>query len=219
MADMEEQDYFKEALSNFTHEAASGGAIRHLADLGYTVKQICERLDFPTSYERVQKTVWEHLLDTGVLLRREPGSEEPKERFTYVKDYNQYGRTSFRKVALSGADTCAQTAPICWKDRHLDIKADFAVYLNEKCSKNGEEASYVSCDFGIRMGEDSRQFQDMLQALDRTGQDYLLGLPWEKAVCYHRLTGQMRRIVSDLYESGRYHGICYFIKTEERVYF
>lgn len=219
MAGMEGQDYFKEALSNFTHEAASGGAIRHLADLGYTVKQICERLDFPTPYERVQKTVWEHLLDTGVLLRREPGSEEPKERFTYVKDYNQYGRTSFRKVALAGMDICDRTLPICWKDQHLGAKADFAAYLTDKCSKNGEEASYVSCDFGIRREEDAEQFRDILKVLDQTGQDYLLGLPWEKKICYHRLTGQMQRIMSQLYESGRYHGICYFMKTEERLLF
>ena len=45
---MGEQEYFKNALSNFMFEAASGGAIRHLADLGYTVKQISKKLEFPT---------------------------------------------------------------------------------------------------------------------------------------------------------------------------
>ena len=44
---MSEQDFFKSALSNFTHEAASGGAIRHLADLGYTVDWITRELTFP----------------------------------------------------------------------------------------------------------------------------------------------------------------------------
>ena len=71
---MSEKKYFKNALSDFTFEAASGAAIRHLADLGYTVKQITERLTYPTSYERVQKVVWEHLVNTGVLLLKEPGS-------------------------------------------------------------------------------------------------------------------------------------------------
>ena len=56
---MQEHSYFQKALADFTQEAASGGAIRHLADMGYTVKQIMERLDFPTPYERVQKAVWE----------------------------------------------------------------------------------------------------------------------------------------------------------------
>ena len=71
---MAEQEYFKSALSDFTYEAASGGAIRHLADLGYTVKQISGQLSFPTPFARVQKTVWQRLLDTGVLLMEEPGS-------------------------------------------------------------------------------------------------------------------------------------------------
>ena len=48
---MSEQDFFKSALADFTFEAASGGAIRHLADLGYTVKQITEQLSFPTPCE------------------------------------------------------------------------------------------------------------------------------------------------------------------------
>lgn len=41
---MEEQKYFKQAISNFTYEAACGGAIRHLADLGYSVRKIMEQL-------------------------------------------------------------------------------------------------------------------------------------------------------------------------------
>lgn len=43
MACMAVKDYFQNALSNFTHEVASGGAIRHLAEPGYTVKQITEK--------------------------------------------------------------------------------------------------------------------------------------------------------------------------------
>jgi len=34
------QEYFKKSLSDFTFDMASGGAIRHLADRGYTVEQI-----------------------------------------------------------------------------------------------------------------------------------------------------------------------------------
>ena len=70
---MGEHGYFQKALADFTYEAASGGAIRHLADMGYTVKQIAAKLDFPTPYERVQKGVWERLLETGVILTEEPG--------------------------------------------------------------------------------------------------------------------------------------------------
>ena len=61
--------YFQKALSDFTYNAASGGAIRHLTDVGYTVKQIMEELAFPTPYERVQKGVWERLIETGIWQR------------------------------------------------------------------------------------------------------------------------------------------------------
>ena len=35
-----QQKYLKKALSDFTFDVASGGAIRHLADRGYTVQEI-----------------------------------------------------------------------------------------------------------------------------------------------------------------------------------
>lgn len=34
---MSKENYFQKALSNFTFEVASDGAIRHLAEHGYTV--------------------------------------------------------------------------------------------------------------------------------------------------------------------------------------
>ena len=65
---MAKPDYFKNALANFTFEAACGGAIRHLTDSGYSVTQIMERLQFPTSYDRVQKSS----LGTPVRYRGHP---------------------------------------------------------------------------------------------------------------------------------------------------
>ena len=47
--------------------------------------------------------------------------------------------------------------------------------------------------------------------------EYVLGLPWEEKICYHRLNLRMREIVARLYENGAYEGTCYFLKTEERV--
>ncbi len=94
---------FRQALSDFTFEAASGGAIRHLTDAGYTVKQIQERLDFPTPYQRIQEAVWKRLVDTGVLLLRDPRLREPGERVDYVREYDTYGRASFRRVVESGS--------------------------------------------------------------------------------------------------------------------
>ncbi|MCM1119715.1 MAG: hypothetical protein NC543_10185 [bacterium] len=96
-----EQTYFQRALSDFVFDMASGGAICHLTDLGYTVKQIQEKLSFPTPYERIQKAVWKHLLDTGVIALEEQA--KAGEKVAYVREYDRYGKASFRRV----------TVPVC----------------------------------------------------------------------------------------------------------
>lgn len=93
-----EQTYFQRALSDFVYDVASGGAIRHMADMGYTVRQIQEKLDFPTPYERIQKTVWKHLTDTGVIFPEKLA--QTREKVEYVREYDSYGRASFRRVAV-----------------------------------------------------------------------------------------------------------------------
>lgn len=212
---MSEQDCFKAALSNFTHDVASGGAIRHLADLGYSVSQITQKLDFPTPYERVRKTVWEHLLDTGVILLEEPGSAARQERFTYVRDYDRYGRTSFRRVPV----TNGKEGTIAWRELTLQNAGHgtFGDYLEKKCAQNGEENAYISCDFGLKSIKEADRMTESLQALKEYQRDYILGLPWENRRCYHRLNSRMREIVTGLYENGGYHGYCYFMKTQEKV--
>lgn len=214
---MAEQDYFRSALSNFTYEAANGGAIRHLADLGYTVKQIREKLTFPTSWERLQRAVWDRLLDTGVLLLEEPGSGRERVKAAYVVDHDKYGRTSFRLASAPSKE--ADRKPVLWRERTFegDSGKGLAGYLAEKCRTNGEEASYISCDFGLQSRREESEFRAAMEILNAGERDYILGLPWENRRCYHRLDQRMREIAVRLYESGRYHGNCYFLKSEERV--
>lgn len=93
-----EQTYFQRALSDFVYDMASKGAICHLTDMGYTVKQIQERLACPTPCERIQEMVWKHLLDTGVVaLTRQA---ETGEKVEYVREYDSYGKASFRRVTI-----------------------------------------------------------------------------------------------------------------------
>lgn len=89
---------FRQSLSDFTFDVASGGAIRHLTDLGYTVGQIQEQLDFPTPLARIQEAVWKRLVDTGVISLEEPWKQKPKEKVNYVREYDSYGKASFRRV-------------------------------------------------------------------------------------------------------------------------
>lgn len=75
----ERQRYFQEALSDFTCDVASGGAVRHLVDLGYSTDQILRELSCPTPRARVEKIVYRHMTDTGILLEELPVPEEALE--------------------------------------------------------------------------------------------------------------------------------------------
>ena len=88
---------FDMALANFVHDFASGGAIRHLADQGYTVTQIKERLDFPTPKERVAQTVWKHFVNTGKISLEEPDAGI-HEKVTFVQEYGEFGKPFLRRV-------------------------------------------------------------------------------------------------------------------------
>ncbi len=95
---MNTRSFFQDALADFAQEAAWGGAVRHLADLGYTARQIADKLDFPVSYEKVRRAVWERLVDTEVILLEEPGSVRGRMRSVFVREYDRYGKASFRQV-------------------------------------------------------------------------------------------------------------------------
>ena len=79
MEKKEKQEYFEEALADFVHDVASGGAIRHLVRSGYSTDQIMLLLNFPTPRERVEQTVLRCLLEDGTLLEALPVPEESME--------------------------------------------------------------------------------------------------------------------------------------------
>ena len=212
---MPENSYFQKALSNFTHEVASGGAIRHLTDLGYTARQIADQLDFPTPFAQVQQEMWQRLLETEVLLTEEPTGGQ-KEKISYVREYDQYGRSSFRRVV----ETSVSEAPLSWRELRVTVgKGNFSGLLEEKIAKNGTERSYVSCDFGILAYREPERFQALLELLAADQREYLEGLPWKTARVYHRLDARMKKILLHLYEQQQYKGICFFLKTGDKLYF
>lgn len=75
----ERQRYFQEALSDFTCDVAGGGAVRHLVDLGYSTDQIMRELSCPLPRSKVEKIVYRHMTDTGMLLEELPVPEETLE--------------------------------------------------------------------------------------------------------------------------------------------
>lgn len=81
----EKQRFFQEALSDFTYDVASGGAVRHLVERGYSTDQIMRELSYPTARSRVEKMVYRHMTDTGILMEELPAPEETMELISRKK--------------------------------------------------------------------------------------------------------------------------------------
>ena len=90
--------YFEKALNNFISDFAEGDAIRKFADRGYSVREIMENLSFPLPKEKVAEIVWKHYVDTGVICLDKPEGNIAKRKVSYVREYDKYGRSSFRQV-------------------------------------------------------------------------------------------------------------------------
>lgn len=212
---MGEQDYFKNALSNFTYDAACGGAIRHKADIGYTVRKIADELDFSIPYEKVQKTVWERYVETSVILMEEPGTGKKNERYQFVKEQNKYGTTSFRRIKVT-EDT---EQVIDWKTKTCParVRDELIKQLENKLSGTGKSGAYMSCDFGAIRYRDAGQYHEILQSLSTRQREYIEGLPWELSRCYHKLDERMTGILLRLCRREMYRGTVYFPDLRERV--
>lgn len=208
----ENNNYFKKALSDFAYDMACGAQIRHLADLGYTINQILEALDISVPYERVQKTLNEHLQKTGVLLIRKPDHIIPAKK-AFVKEYDSYGRASFRQIVVQETKTPA----VHWQEHAYKQEYDGNLlhFLEYKTKENGVEASYISCDFGL----DRKKTEECFRVLGQRQQEYLRGILWEKKRMYHSLTPRMREIIARLYVHGLYGGEGYFQTTGEHILF
>ncbi len=84
------------ALSNFTFDMANAGLIRHMAEAGYSVKQIKEATDYPVPIEKIAETVWDYYLEEGIILM--DIDNIPNEKTEYVMDIGKYGKRSFRQI-------------------------------------------------------------------------------------------------------------------------
>ena len=218
---MPEQSYFQNALSSFTHEVASGGAIRHLTDLGFTAKQIAERLQYPTPFAQVQHEMWQRLTETDVILLEEPGTEK-KEKISYVREYDKYGKSSFRRVVEAAEE---EGMPICWRELAMETgvssgseeKDRIWDIMQKKLAENGEDCSYISCDFGLLASREPEYFKMLLQRLDPKQREYVEGLPWKRQKVYHRLDTRMAEIHRKMLLEEKYNCICYFLKTHDKL--
>lgn len=177
----EQAKYFQEALGDFVHDAASGGAIRHLLDLGYTTEGIMKRLDFPTPRARVEKTVYRYLTEKGILLEQLPVASE------------QLQTVSSGKMS----------------------EMELYSYLRKRISLDGEENSYVACPFGMIRRDREARLQKMFACLTARERDYLMGIPWQPGIAYHRLNSRMLEISVCLAAHSGVEWEFYFLKSKE----
>jgi hypothetical protein len=131
-----ENKYFREALKNFTYDSASGGAIEHLAGLGYLPQEIEKMLDFPTPYRQIQEYYRDYLVKNKIIVEEKEELSAGRKKEYFVADYDSYGRKTFRQVVEYEKEAVAGTYVSC--DFGLRMRADpdgFAKFiepLNDK---------------------------------------------------------------------------------------
>ena len=89
---------FNSALTDFSFDVACGAAIRHLADLEFTVLEIRKRLSFPVSERQIGQAVWKHYVDKGIILTKTPEDCVNEKKITYIACKGEYGRTYFKQI-------------------------------------------------------------------------------------------------------------------------
>lgn len=227
---MDEPSYFQSALSSFVTDAACGGAIRHLVDIGYTLDQIVDRLDYPAPRAKVQRIMMDYLYESRVLLREEPSAKLFAAKVTFVQEQDAFGRRSMRKIMI---DSDSQTQEILWKESIYEPRRDgkLTELLHRKCGQNGEIFNYVSCPFGKlendRYSQIGRSGQSesggafvaekIWSCLNNRQRDYIQGIRWDQPVLYHRLNQRMLEIIGKLYEAGVYSGAAFFAASREKI--
>ncbi|MBP5282658.1 MAG: hypothetical protein J6Z22_09195 [Lachnospiraceae bacterium] len=82
-------------------EFAAGDAVRALADKGYTVSEIHDKLSYPVSRQAIGELVWGHYLDNGTICLTDPTNRPERFKTSYKKVQNEYGKVSFQQVRES----------------------------------------------------------------------------------------------------------------------
>lgn len=114
------QDQFNKSMGNFIHEMSGAGAIRHMVDQGYSIRQIMERLDYPTPQRRVEETALKHMLKQGILLERLPDMEFRQINIPYPRDRRQVSEAVYVRKERDGEEFSYVLLPI------VELKKDKA---------------------------------------------------------------------------------------------
>ncbi len=163
---------FNKALDNFTFDMAGRGAVRHLFNLGMSAAEIHDELLYPVPAEKIREEIWAYLLENGVILLDEPDEDHKTVRYEFVKETNEYGRVSFRRVEKS-------------------MDEGDAVGGNQDRKAPG----YIKVEFGKLQYKEPEEFERKLMKLERCDRDYVTDLPWPLQPVWHRQDERIERIM------------------------
>ena len=222
------ENYFRDALHNFIFEEAGGGAIRHLADRGYTARQIADALSFPMPYETVRETYTKYLLENQILLKERPEKCRKQEKVEYIREYDKYGKPSFRKVVVLEAsgpgeeqrtgqrqgqkekqsegqkqDVLVDRLSGTPKWEELEFEEFLLLYRSGKknISLSAEtRLAEAEKNIYISCGFGADKTGDMLQVLEKAQREYIQGICWTRKTMYHLLDKRMLGIAIRLHE-------------------
>ena len=172
-------EYFKEALHNFTSDYAYGSQIRHLYDQGSSIERIKEKLDYPTPIETVYEYLKKYLIDSRIIVFNESDIPSSYQASSYTVEYDSLGRKSFRLKKERGKD------------------------MNNLLSRSysGEIADIpdiLNCYAHIDLPIPSKSSD----ILDGKLKDYCETMPFPAKACFIRLNPSLLDIVNSLYRSG-----------------
>lgn len=131
--------YFEAALSDFVFDVAAGGAIRHLVDRGYSVEQITKKLDYPVPRAKVEKAVYRHMTESGILLSGLPTETETLHiHFLQEQTKERLLEKLAKRLEESGEDNSYMECPFgAWK------KKDEKKLQNVLSCLTGREQEYI----------------------------------------------------------------------------
>ena len=201
---------FQKALNNFVKDFGYGDAIMHLADNGYTLSQIKDRIGAHLPEEYLCEKILKSYLDQGRVLLAEPGSVR-REKTSMVKDVGEFGQVSFRQVREIIEEPGVSFTPYQWtlEDWGEETLARHLKRL-EDSQKNPEDKIYVS--FFLT----ARRVSGWKELLTERQIDYLRCFCYLNQEIYVLLDERVWEILKTLLENHAYRGSIYLISEARK---
>lgn len=201
---------FQKALNNFVKDFGYGDAIMHLADQGFTLSQIKDRIGSHLPEEYLCEKILKSYVDCGTVLLAEPGSVR-RERTSMVKDVGEFGQISFRQVREIIEETDVSFTSYQWtqEDWKEETLSRYIKRLEEGWKKP-EDKIYISF---FLTGKTLSGWKGLLTERQI---DYLRCFCYLNQEIYVMLDERVWEILKTLLENHAYRGSIYLISEEKK---